>query len=64
MTRRTYTRLRRSLGMTQVQLAKLLGENRVTVAKRESGAKPITRRAESHLETLVSAIRRVERGPR
>ena len=44
MTPEHYTRIRKGLGLTQAQLAEALDSNRVTIARRETGAL-ITREA-------------------
>jgi DNA-binding XRE family transcriptional regulator len=56
MNAEAYKRKREWLGYTQAQLAGLLGVNRVTVAKRESGAK-ITMEAWLALSALSAGIR-------
>lgn len=57
MTGPEYQSLRQALGLTQQQLADVLQVNRVTVAKRESGAVPILKEAELALQGLHASRR-------
>ena len=52
MTPAAYEARRAWLGLTQVQLATLLGVSLSTVQKRESGAVPINREAERAIMSL------------
>jgi transcriptional regulator with XRE-family HTH domain len=53
-----YRSEREARGLTQAGLAAALGVTRVTIARRETGARPITREAELALRTLPKTKRR------
>lgn len=52
-----YNREREARGLTQAGLAALLGVSRVTIARRETGTRPITREAELALLALPKTKR-------
>lgn len=62
MTGEAYRKLRERLGLTQPQLAKLLGTTANTIWRREAGQVPITRESEIALRSIENQAR--PRAPR
>lgn len=60
MTADEYRRVRRSIGLTQHELADRIGRHPSIVSKRERGLKPVTREAELAILHLRDHLERVE----